>query len=62
MLLQVLYSHATWFVQFFFSQDILPKKLKLMDEIKEQEDGETDEKERNESADMYQHITEDVKE
>ena len=41
----------------------MPKKLKLMDEIQEkQENDEMEEKERNENADLYQHITEDVKE
>ena len=41
----------------------MPKKLKLMDEIQEkQENDEMEEKEQNENADLYQHITEDVKE
>ena len=40
----------------------MPKKLKLMDEIKEKEDREKEPEERNENADLYQHITEDVKE
>lgn len=43
-------------------QDVLPKKLKLMDDMKEEEDGDEDDSEdRNENADTYQHMTDDVK-
>ena len=49
-------------VNFLFRfQDVLPKKLKLMDDLKEKEEDEKESNERCENADMYQHIAEDVR-
>ena len=41
----------------------MPKKLKLMEELKEKDNENTEEKDKkNDDADLYQHITEDIKE